>query len=111
MSLHHVGKGIPSRNDDVIDYNNNNNNNNCVDNIFYNRIWLVRNSFKFVTYVATYNNCNFKAARSDMSDYQEYVICQVKSNSYTANENQVANVTSQCKAYCGDTLQQGYVKT
>ena len=29
-----------------------------------------------------------------MSDYQEYVICQVKSNSYTANENQVANVTS-----------------
>ena len=46
-----------------------------------------------------------------MSDYQEYVICQVKSNSYTANENQVANVTSQCKAYCGDTLQQGYVKT
>ena len=39
MSLHHVGKGIPSRNDDDSDYNNNNNNNNnCVDNIFYNRI-------------------------------------------------------------------------
>ena len=39
MSLHHVGKGIPSRNDDNSDYNNNNNNNNnCVDNIFYNRI-------------------------------------------------------------------------
>ena len=41
MSLHHVGKGIPSRNDDDSDYNNNNNNNNdnnnnnnCVDNIF-----------------------------------------------------------------------------
>ena len=31
--------------------------------------------------------------------YQEHVICQVKSNRYTANENQVANVTSQCKAY------------
>ena len=35
MLLHHVGKGIPSRNDDDSDYNNNNNNNNnCVDNIF-----------------------------------------------------------------------------